>query len=147
MIKRIIFGLGSNIGDRKFYLDEAVRLLELELCLAKSKRSQILKNPAMLLPDSPPEWNIEFFNIAFSADIDVEKFPPQKILQITQKIEKKLGRQNRGKWAPREIDIDILVIGDLKIKIESELEIPHPGLFEREFFIKTVKEIEPEIII
>jgi 7,8-dihydro-6-hydroxymethylpterin-pyrophosphokinase len=44
------------------------------------------------------------------------------------------------------IDIDILLIsnseGDIKIKIDNRLIVPHPGLFEREFFLKTVSEID-----
>jgi len=142
---RIIFGLGSNLGDRSFYLDEAVRELENYLLLTNLKKSKILKNPAMLLPNSPHNWDREFFNIAFSADIDLEKFPPEKILEIAKKIEKKLGRIEREKWAPREIDIDILAIGNLKIHIEHKLTIPHPGLFKRDFFLRTVEEIEPQI--
>ncbi len=96
----------------------------------------------MLLPNSPKEWDVEFFNIAFSADIDLQKFSPEKILEIVKKIEKNLGRKEREKWAPREIDIDILAIGDLRISLGDKLTIPHPGLFERDFFIQTVKEIE-----
>lgn len=143
---RIIFGLGSNLGDRNFYLDEAVRELENQLFLSNSKKSKIFKNPAMLLPNSPSDWNREFFNIAFSADVNLEKFPPEKILEIVKKIEKKLGRIEREKWAPREIDIDILAIGELKIEIAEKLTIPHPGLFKREFFLMTVKEIEGEYL-
>ena len=144
--RKIIFGLGSNLGDREFYLDEAVRELESSLFLKNLKRSKIFKNPAMLLPDSPAEWNLEFFNIALSADIDLEKFPPEKILEIVKKIEKKLGRIDRERWAPREIDIDILLIKDVEIRIDQKLVIPHLGLFERDFFLQTVKEIESEFL-
>jgi len=145
-IKRIIFGLGSNLGDKIFYLDEAVRELQSQLLLTNLKKSSIFKNPAMLLPNSPKEWNQEFFNIALSADIDLEKFSPEKILEIVKKIEKKLGRKDDQRWAPREIDIDILVIENLKINIGDKLKIPHVGLFEREFFLKTVAQIEPELL-
>ncbi len=144
--QRIIFSLGSNLGNREAYLDEAVHELENQLFLTDSKRSKIFKNPAMLLPNSPKEWDREFFNIALSADIDLDKFPPQKILEITQKTEKKLGRIDREKWSPREIDIDILAIGEMKIYIEHQLTIPHPGLMERDFFLKTTEEIEPQIL-
>jgi 2-amino-4-hydroxy-6-hydroxymethyldihydropteridine diphosphokinase len=143
---RIVFGLGSNLGDRNFYLDETVRELEMQLFLTNPKKSQIFKNPAMLLPNSPRDWDREFFNIAFSADIDLQKFPPEKILEIVKKIEKKLGRIEREKWAPREIDVDILAIENLKIKIADKLTIPHQGLFERDFFLMTVKEIESELL-
>ncbi|MBM3579374.1 MAG: hypothetical protein FJX34_01210, partial [Alphaproteobacteria bacterium] len=68
-MKRIIFGLGSNLGDREFFLDEAVRELGVQLLLTNPRKSKIFKNPAMLLPDSPHEWDCEFLNIAFSADI------------------------------------------------------------------------------
>jgi len=142
---RIIFGLGSNLGDREFYLDAAIKALCEELFLKNLKTSKILANPAMLLDNSPIEWNCEFLNIAFSADIDLEKFPPQKILEVIKKIEKKFGRDDSKKWAPREIDIDILAIDDLRIR-SKDLTVPHPGLFGRDFFIKTATEIESDLI-
>ncbi len=145
-LKRIVFGIGSNVGDREFYLNQAVNLLERDLELSSLKRSNIFKNQAMLLPNSPLEWDVEFFNIAVSGDVDLEKNSPQKILEITQKIEKKIGRKNRGRWAPREIDIDILIIDGLALKIENQLEIPHPGILSRDFFIKTVAEIELKLL-
>ena len=144
--KRIIFGLGSNLGDRNFYLDEAVLELTQALFLTNSKTSSIFRNPAMLLPNSPKEWDVEFFNIAFSADIDVEKFSPEKILEIVKEIEKNLGRKERERWAPREIDIDILAIADLKIELGEKLTIPHRDLFNRDFFVNTVEEIEPQLL-
>lgn len=141
-MKRIIFGLGSNLGDKEEYLDIAVKELKKELSLLKIRRSSIFKNPAMLLPDSPSEWNQEFFNIAVSADIDIETFNPEKILEIVKKIEYKIGRKDRQRWAPREIDIDILMIEDVKVSIADKLIIPHYDLTNREFFIKTIDEIE-----
>ncbi len=141
--KRIIFGLGSNLGDRNFYLSEAVYELEIQLFLTYVKKSDILKNSALLLPNSPKEWDCEFLNLAISADIDLQKFPPEKILEIVKKIEKKIGRKEAERWSPREIDIDILVIAGLKINIPDTLLLPHPGLFDRDFFIKTVEQIEP----
>ena len=144
--QRIIFGIGSNLGDRELFLNLALSKLEKELFLSNIKKSQIFKNPAMLMPNSPQEWDREFFNIAVSADIDLEKFTPEKIIEIVKKIEKDLGRVEREKWAPREIDIDILAIETLRIHIDHKLTIPHPGLLERDFFIKTVGEIEPQIL-
>jgi 2-amino-4-hydroxy-6-hydroxymethyldihydropteridine diphosphokinase len=145
--KRIIFGLGSNLGDRNFYLDEAVKSLTKSLFLTNSKRSNIFKNPALLLPNSPPQWNLEFFNIAFSADIDLQKFDPEKILETVKKIEKDLGRKEGQKWAPRQIDIDILAIENLKIKIADKLIVPHYDLLNRDFFVKTIEEIEPNFLL
>ncbi len=140
--KRIVFGLGSNLGDRNHYLTQAVYELTQQLSLTNPKTSSTLKNPALLLPNSPPQWNQEFSNIAFSADVNLEKFSPEKILETVKEIEKKLGRKEREKWAPREIDIDILLIGDLKIQIGEKLIVPHYDLLNRDFFVKTVTEIE-----
>ncbi len=140
---KIIFGLGSNLGDKEFYLNEAVKRLQEKLSLKNLIRSKILKNSALLLPNSPENWNQEFFNIAVSAEIDVTKFSPAKILKIVKDIEKELGRVDNGKWSPREIDIDILTIENLFVD-EENLKIPHYDLLNRDFFLKTIKEIEPD---
>ncbi len=146
ILGKIIFCLGSNIGNRNFYLQEAVKFLQIRLELKNIKQSSILENKALLLPNSPPEWDIDFYNIALSADINLEKFFPLEILKITQQIEIDLGKIYRGKWSPREIDIDIVAIDDLKIDCQETLQIPHPQLFKRDFFLKTIAEIEPKIL-
>jgi 2-amino-4-hydroxy-6-hydroxymethyldihydropteridine diphosphokinase/dihydropteroate synthase len=121
-------------------------LLQIKLELENLKQSSILENKALLLPNSPPEWDIDFYNIAISGDINLKKFPPLEILEITQQIEIELGKTYRGKWAPREIDIDIVTIDNLRIDLDKTLIIPHPQLFNRDFFLKTIAEIEPEIL-
>jgi 2-amino-4-hydroxy-6-hydroxymethyldihydropteridine diphosphokinase len=146
MTNKIIFCLGSNIGDRNFYLQEAVKDLHIKLELENLKQSAILENKALLMPNSPEEWDIDFYNIAVSANINLNKFPPLEILKITQQIEIDLGKTYRGKWAPREIDIDIVIIDGLKVDQGEILQIPHPQLFNRDFFLKTIAEIEPDIL-
>ncbi len=144
--KRIVFVLGSNVGDRKAYLKNAIKELQKKLELTNLKQSSILENKALLLPDSPKEWDMDFFNLALSADVDLNKFEPLKILEIIKQIENDLGRTHRGKWGPREIDIDIILIDNLKIDIKEKLQIPHPGLLKRDFFLKTIGEIEQKLI-
>ncbi len=145
-IFRIIFGIGSNLGNKALNLDLASEKLENYLELKEIKKSNIFQNPAMLLEGSPQEWDIDFFNIALSANINLEKFPPEEILKIIKNIEQELGRKNNQKWSPRPIDIDILAIENLEIKIENLLQIPHQDFLKRDFFVKTVKEIEPTYI-
>ena len=144
--KRIVFVLGSNMENRETYLQNAIKELQEKLALTNLKQSSILENKALLLPDSPKEWGMDFLNLALSADINLSEFEPLKILEIIKQIENNLGRINRGKWGPREIDIDIILIKDLKINLGTELQIPHPGLFNRDFFLKTIKEIEPKLL-
>lgn len=144
--KLIAFGLGSNLGNREKNLEEAVFQLKKDLNLTKIKQSKILVNKAMLLPNSPKEWDIDFFNIALTAEINLEKFSPLKILEIIKKIEKNLGRNNEQRWSPRVIDIDILLIKDTKINIANKLIIPHYDLENRTFFTKTLSEILPDYL-
>jgi 2-amino-4-hydroxy-6-hydroxymethyldihydropteridine diphosphokinase len=145
MIRKIIFCLGSNVGNRESYLKLANEHLENRLNLKHIKTSSILQNKALLLENSPKEWDVDFYNIAISANINLDKFPPLEILNIVKEIEINIGRRDRGRWAPREIDIDIAAIDDIRIK-EDVLEIPHRGIFQRDFFLKTISEIEPEIL-
>lgn len=139
--QKILFGIGSNLGDKNLNIFNATEKLKNYLFLENIKISKIYKNPAMLPPLAPIEWNKEFYNIAVSANIDLEIFLPLKILNIIKKIEKEIGRKDCERWAPREIDIDILAIDNIHFS-SDELTIPHPGIFERDFFVKTICEIE-----
>lgn len=141
LLNKIIFGIGSNLGDRAHNIELAITKITENLQLVNLKKSSTYYNKAMLPKNAPLNWDIDFFNIAVSASINLQNFQPPKILQIIKKIENEIGRSNAEYWAPREIDIDILAID--KIYYQSlELIIPHSGLFERDFFVKTVCEIE-----
>jgi 2-amino-4-hydroxy-6-hydroxymethyldihydropteridine diphosphokinase len=143
---RIIFGIGSNLGNRHKNIENSIEYLASSFFLENIKLSKFLKNDAMLPNNSPKSWNKEFINIAISGDIDFHKFDAIKILTTIKEIEKKIGRKDRKRWAPREIDIDILMIGEKSIIINDLLTIPHQGLLKRDFFLKTVTEIEPELL-
>jgi 2-amino-4-hydroxy-6-hydroxymethyldihydropteridine diphosphokinase len=143
---KIIFGIGSNLGDRQQNLNIAIDKLSKYLNLNNLKISTIYKNPALLPLDAPSSWNIEFFNIAMSAEINLEKYSFEKILNIVKKIESEIGRKSSARWSPREIDIDILIIDEIIYKNDDVLNIPHIGLFVRDFFYKTTQEIEPQML-
>lgn len=146
MTNKIIFGIGSNLGDRQSFLQNSIIELETRLDLKNIKKSKIIQNKALLLENSPAEWNIDFLNIVISGDIELPKYQALEILKIIKEIETDLGRIDRGRWSPREIDIDILAIDNLKFNIKNKLHIPHPELLNRDFFINSFNEIEPEIL-
>lgn len=141
LLNKIIFGIGSNLGDRAHNIDLAITKITENLQLVNLKKSSIYINKAMLPKNAPSNWDIDFFNIAVSASINLQNFQPPKILQIIKRIENEIGRTNTEFWAPREIDIDILAIDKIHHQTLG-LSIPHAGLFERDFFVKTVCEIE-----
>lgn len=59
-------------------------------------------------------------------------------------IEGKLGRIKREKWGPREIDIDLLLVGEERVN-EEDLELPHPRMWERAFVMVPLAELAPEL--
>ena len=151
---RIVFGLGSNLGDKQQNICSAIYLLTLHLQLQKTKTSFFLVNPPLLPENHPKEWEIDFINVAFSAEINSLLFPILSVLHICQSIEQQIGRNKQNltqkqqkKWAPREIDIDILLLDNLKINYQNILQIPHYQLQNRPFFLTTVKDIEAQMLV
>jgi len=138
--RMIVIGLGSNVGERGAMLDAA--LAELGRILENMNISGRYETTALLLPDSPLEWNIPFLNMAASGETSLK---PQDLLAELKHIEQKLGRVDRGRWAPREIDLDILAYGDVEMNT-PELTIPHAALFDRYFALAPFAEVAPNWI-
>lgn len=133
----VVIGLGSNVGARGEMLDLAVG--KLAGLLAEMRVSQRLESKALLMPDSPPEWDIPFLNMAVAGECSLS---PQALLSELKYIEQKMGRMDRGRWAPREIDLDILAYHDVVLS-EAQLTIPHPELLSRHFALAPLAEIAP----
>ncbi len=134
----IVLGLGANVGDRLRTLAGGVKALS-EKILEIEAVSAVFESEALLLPNSPDSWNLPFFNIALSA---WTSHSPQSLLSEIKNLEQTLGRQDRGRWAPREIDIDILSYGD-EIIDEENLHVPHAGLTQRPFALWPFAAVHP----
>jgi 2-amino-4-hydroxy-6-hydroxymethyldihydropteridine diphosphokinase len=70
---------------------------------------------------------------------------PNDLLRLLKNIEEEIGRQDSFHWGPRIIDLDILLFNALVLN-EENLHIPHPYLHEREFVLRPLNEIAPDII-
>lgn len=138
MKRQVIIGLGSNVGTRESMLQMAVK--RLHAVLEELQASPCYETPAMLLPDSPPAWDMPFLNMAVAGQCNLS---PQALLAELKAIEQLLGRQERGRWAPREIDLDILAYGEEVIEDEG-LHIPHRGLLQRDFALKPLADVAPD---
>lgn len=133
---RAFLALGSNMGDSKNLLENAVKMIQDDYTTVK-KLSSLYQTKAWGLEDQP-----DFLNQV----IEVETFyEPQMLLKTLQKIEIELGRERKIHWGPRTIDIDILFIDDKKI-YEENLIVPHPYIAERNFVLEPLKEIVPHFI-
>ena len=136
----IVFGIGSNLGDREQNLDKACEMLEAHM--KSSKRSNIYEFDAMLKPESPAEWDIPFLNMAVGG-LWKEKQSIVDILQVVESIEQKLGKKKQGVWAPRVIDVDIILC-DQMVYDDGKLVIPHKSMLERDFVLKPLVDICPD---
>jgi 2-amino-4-hydroxy-6-hydroxymethyldihydropteridine diphosphokinase len=131
----VCLGLGSNVGDREEYIEQAVFLL------GKVKGIEVLKRSSNY--ETEAEGKIQqpsFINAAVEVKTTLS---PHKLLEEIQGIENVLGREREIEWGPRTIDIDILLSGD-QIMSEDNLQIPHPLLHERMFALLPLKEIVPQ---
>jgi len=134
----VIIGLGSNIGERGAMLDVAVA--ELGRIITNMTISKRYETKALLLPGSPLEWDIPFLNMAVAGECALA---PLALLAELKNLEQKMGRKDRGRWAPREIDLDILAYGDVAMD-EDGLVIPHPELLNRFFVLAPLVDVAPD---
>jgi 2-amino-4-hydroxy-6-hydroxymethyldihydropteridine diphosphokinase / dihydropteroate synthase len=138
----VYLGLGSNLGNRRANLSRALALLA-NGGTEVLRVSPVVESPAMLPESARPEWNRPFLNlVAECSTTDA----PDALLDRLKRIERDLGRTDRGRWAPREIDVDILLWGGDEIATER-LRVPHPGITERAFVLTPLAALEPLLTI
>ena len=128
--------LGSNLGDSKKYISNAIVEIEREIGVVQAK-SVLYQTEAWGKRDQP-----EFINQVIEVKT---KLSPALLLKYILEIEKKLGRERLQKWGARTIDIDILFF-DNQIINELDLIIPHPFLHVRRFTLMPLSEIAPKLI-
>jgi 2-amino-4-hydroxy-6-hydroxymethyldihydropteridine diphosphokinase len=134
---KVYLGLGSNRGDRLSQLRSALdRIAQLNRTFVGSVSSVYETEPVGKKDQS------EFFNAVAQIETDLS---PQDLLRELKRIERELGRRDRIRWGPREIDIDILYYDDLVLNDES-LQIPHGEVVNRRFVLIPLNEIEQGFI-
>ncbi|MDD3295883.1 MAG: 2-amino-4-hydroxy-6-hydroxymethyldihydropteridine diphosphokinase [Candidatus Omnitrophica bacterium] len=131
----VFLGLGSNLGNRLENINKAIALLRMIDGVAIEKISSIIETEPV---DAPGP---DYFNAVVKIKTVLE---PEELLEHLQEIESSLGRIRSFRNAPRTIDLDILFY-DNKIIDRPGIRVPHPRMFERDFVIKPLLEIEPEM--
>lgn len=135
----ILLALGSNLGQREDYLAQARTVLEM-FDVAIARESSILETPALMPEGAPAEWNIPYLNQVLRVKTHLA---PLDLLACIKHIERDLGRKPTSRWAPREIDIDILAYNDM-VMVEEVLTLPHPQMDTRRFVLAPLAEIAPD---
>ncbi len=138
---RVGIALGSNLGDRLANLRSACDLLrEIAVPGEPFLQAPIYQTEPLHCPPGSPFFYNSLVEIAFGGN-------PMGLLDLTQAIEKKLGRaRNPERNAPRIIDVDLLYFGDQIISTEA-LTLPHPRIAERRFVLQPLAELVPELVL
>jgi 2-amino-4-hydroxy-6-hydroxymethyldihydropteridine diphosphokinase len=154
--RRVFLGLGSNVGDREGNLRDAIARLRAAPGVNFLRQSRVYQTEPIGVTDQP-----EFLNMV--VEVEVAGTPPplppprtrrggdvasemsaRELLALVKQIETEVGRKQRERWGPREIDIDVLLFGDEHI-VEGDLEVPHPRMWERAFVLAPLAELAPEM--
>jgi 2-amino-4-hydroxy-6-hydroxymethyldihydropteridine diphosphokinase len=133
MTEGIFIGLGSNLGDRKRYLQNAIDLLQVKVL---QNSSVYETEPVGYLDQS---W---FLNLVIQIETEI---PPEELLLRCQQVEERLGRKREIPKGPRTIDLDILFFHQAVINA-PDLILPHPAIQERRFVLEPLNEIASEFI-
>ena len=131
-------GIGANLGPREETLRRAVDLLARADGVEVVGVSELRETDPVGVVDQPP-----FLNGAVSVETTLS---PRALLDLLLEVERSLGRVRGERWAPRVVDLDLLVYG-IEVLDEPGLHVPHPRLHERRFALEPLAEMNPELEI
>lgn len=133
MIEAFI-SIGSNIGEREMYLEEAVKAL-------RERKDTVVEKVSSIYETAPVGYTdqADFLNIVIAIQTTLSA---GDLLKVCQGIEQELGRKRTIRWGPRTVDLDILLYNEEKIETET-LIVPHPRMAERAFVLIPLVEIAP----
>jgi len=131
----VYLSLGSNIGDRKSHLRDAIARLETKGRIVEV--SSFYETEPVEVTDQA--W---FLNCAVALETTEES--PYQLMAAILGIEQEMGRRRILRKGPRTIDIDILLYGDAVINSPA-LTIPHPAMHRRRFVLDPLAEIAPGV--
>ena len=135
---RVFIGVGSNEGDRLERISQAVKALNAVEGVHVAQMALIAETEPVGGPPQEP-----YLNTVVELDT---RLTPHELLAALQGIERRLGRAPSAvRWAPRPIDLDLLLYQDQVIH-DERLVIPHPRMHERRFVLEPLAQLAPEAV-
>jgi 2-amino-4-hydroxy-6-hydroxymethyldihydropteridine diphosphokinase len=131
-------GLGTNLGDREAALAQAADRLERMPGIEVTAISGLYASAPWGVADQP-----DFLNLCLLIETDLG---PLQLLHACKAVEAELGRQERLRWGPREMDVDVLLMAGVEMDTKT-LAIPHPRMAERRFVLEPLAEIAPDWVL
>jgi 2-amino-4-hydroxy-6-hydroxymethyldihydropteridine diphosphokinase len=145
-VTEVLIALGSNLGDRRQWLRQAVAGLS-------SGGLEITGGSALFETEAVGiDGGARFLNAVISAKTELS---PRRVLQACLATERVAGRERSGgdaasterqSWSSRTLDLDLLKYGELAIA-ESDLVVPHPRITERAFVLAPLREVAPQWLL
>ncbi|MBJ9721976.1 2-amino-4-hydroxy-6-hydroxymethyldihydropteridine diphosphokinase [Acinetobacter calcoaceticus] len=135
MTTKTYIGLGSNLGDSRQILSEAIAKLK---TLGAVKVSRLYQSPPMGPQDQP-----NYLNAVAELNTDLM---PLDLLDHLQRFEQEAGRVRLRRWGERTLDLDLLIYGNEKIQNER-LTVPHIGILERDFVVIPLLDLDADLHI
>lgn len=126
-------GLGSNLGDRREYLRRGLAALEVE-GYRRGATSSIWESEPV-----DAGAGLWFLNMVAAFETS---HPPRRILETLLRVEARFGRRRLVRNGPRTLDLDLLAIGDARLR-ERGLVVPHPRMWTRRFVLAPLAEVAP----
>lgn len=141
-MKKCYIGLGGNIanelGTPAEHIAQAVQAFKTSPHFSNVQVSSLYQSKAFGVTDQP-----DFINALLGADTDLA---PLELLNFCQSLETNAKRERLRHWGERSLDVDILLYGDETIENER-LSVPHAGLFERNFVLIPLIELDKNLTV
>lgn len=135
---RVYLALGSNLGDRQRFLDDAVARLRAAAGLAVRRVSPYYETA----PVGGPADSGAYLNAVAEADTSLS---PEQFLATLLDVERVFGRVRSEPNAPRTLDLDLLLYGD-RVRPGPDPVVPHPRLAERRFVLQPLADLAPDLV-
>lgn len=137
-LKTVYVAIGSNVGDRLAQMRSALELLESHPKISVKRSGRIYENRAIGMGQADP-----FLNSVVELETDLSA---ESLLDLCLSVEDQLGRVRTGVWAPRTMDLDVLVYGELHAET-GRLQVPHPRMQERDFVMLPLADLAPDLMV
>jgi 2-amino-4-hydroxy-6-hydroxymethyldihydropteridine diphosphokinase len=131
-------GLGSNLGDRVAYLQMAVEGLAAHPRVRLVALSPVYETEPVGGPPQP-----DYLNAVVAVDTDLDA---RALLELAKALEASAERTPGERWAPRTLDIDVLMVGEERVE-EPDLVVPHPRIHQRAFVLAPLADVAPDLVV
>ncbi len=129
---RALLGLGSNLGDRRRYLADAVDSIEGVVAVSPVYETDPVGGPGGQGP---------YLNIVVVLETDLDA---RALLGVCRRLEAAAGRVRAERWGERTLDVDVLWVEGTTVD-EPDLVVPHPRMWSRRFVMAPLADVAPDL--